>query len=99
LTFDAYRHEFGMARYSSVSSAVDRIKKKRQNDSNFLKIERIEGFAQERSSLRSASFARQASLRSESFQLRSASFAGQDARQANGDLTITLTAVLAMGCA
>jgi hypothetical protein len=27
LTFDAYRHEFGMARYSSVSSAVDRIKK------------------------------------------------------------------------
>lgn len=28
---------FGMTRYSSVSSAVNRIKKKRQNDSKFLK--------------------------------------------------------------
>lgn len=29
--------EFGMTRYSSVSSAVNRIKKKRQNDGKFLK--------------------------------------------------------------
>ena len=30
-------HEFGMARYSSVSSAVDRIKKKRLNNHRFIK--------------------------------------------------------------
>jgi putative transposase len=30
-------HEFGMMRYSSVSSAVDRIKRHRQNDSKFEK--------------------------------------------------------------
>ncbi len=30
-------HEFGMTQNSSVSSAVDRIKRKRRNDSNFRK--------------------------------------------------------------
>ena len=30
-------HEFGMTQYSSVSSAVDRVKKKKQNDSKFVK--------------------------------------------------------------